>query len=254
MRLHWQNLNEKPTPKGKPTRVGWPYRGRFWLWYKQNSLIEFSWDIWTKFCGLSLSMSREYENNLSFHISFPPISIWLTFEGRRLRRLAELFVTEDYSCERKLSVKIHGGSIWWMLWMPTMESKADDPSWRTGNFNPIDFIFGRRKYTDLILDSGSLTIPMPESNYSGEYKLTESSWVRPRWPWCPLTKRCLYGNIDMKEMIPIPGKGENAWDCGQDGLWGLSCPAKNKAELISRIVESVMRDRLRRGHSEFATE
>jgi len=146
--------------------------------------------------------------------------------------------------EREFSYKIHGGALWWCLWMNPDEWNHTDPKWRRGNFNPADFFFGRYKYSERILETVNVLIPMPEKPYPATIEMREDSWKRPRWPFTRYMKRA---NIDVPNGIPHQGKGENSWDCGPDATYGMTCPARTIAQAVGTMVESCYRDRLRYG-------
>jgi hypothetical protein len=90
---------------------------------------------------------------------------------------------------------------------------SDIPKWRHGNFNPVDFLFGRQKYSEDVLETVPVSLAMPEKTYTGTVKLLRSKWKRPRAWW---TQTILYAHIDVPGGVPFPGKGENSWDCGED--------------------------------------
>jgi hypothetical protein len=43
--------------------------------------------------------------------------------------------------------------------------------------------------------------------------------------------------------IPHQGKGENAWDCGDDATFGLGCSARTVPEAIGEVVAVCLKDR-----------
>jgi hypothetical protein len=57
--------------------------------------------------------------------------------------------------------------------------------------------------------------------------------------------------LDIPGGIPHNGKGENSWDCGDDGLWG--CGGDTVEEAIGHAVSSVLRSRRRYGHDSHGT-
>ncbi|HXI16285.1 MAG TPA: hypothetical protein VNM48_07925, partial [Chloroflexota bacterium] len=75
----------------------------------------------------------------------------------------------------------------------------------------------------------------------------ESTWGRRRWPHWPLTRRMVRADVQVPEGVPHPGKGENAWDCGEDATYALTCAEQTPEAAVGRLVESVLRDRRRYG-------
>lgn len=42
------------------------------------------------------------------------------------------------------------------------------------------------------------------------------------------------------EQIPVPGKGENSWDCGEDATYAFSCMADSVEDGIASLVRSIL--------------
>jgi hypothetical protein len=51
----------------------------------------------------------------------------------------------------------------------------------------------------------------------------------------------------MYEPIPVPGKGENAWDMEDDAIHSMGCVANSVDDAIIKLLNSVNRDRVRYG-------
>lgn len=51
--------------------------------------------------------------------------------------------------------------------------------------------------------------------------------------------------MKMEEPVPVPGKGENDWDCGDDAIHGSTFAATTIPEAIGKMVGSAMRTRER---------
>lgn len=150
------------------------------------------------------------------------------------------------------------GALWWEFWHPRHEWTSGTPRWRHGNFNLTDFVLGQRAYSTVEDEPVLVVIPMPEASYPAAVTMETATWKRPRWPW-PLIIRCadveLLDTTDGKPgYIPVPGKGENSWDCGPDGIFGSSFPAKSVEEAIGKMVGSALQDRKRNGGSPFYGE
>jgi len=130
----------------------------------------------------------------------------------------------------------------------------DDSSWtnnktfleqRYWSMNFLNLLFGKWKYTERTVEERDVVIPMPEGNYPAKVKIFESAWKRPRW----FPQKMIRASVDIKDdqLIPFPGKGENSWDCGMDGLRGMTCPEKTVEAAIGAVVGSVLRSRRRYG-------
>lgn len=275
--FHWQNLNEKPTPKGEEQRYGWILKeGRCWLSkYDKPEMnqyweIMFAWNVGASFCGIDFKLGAgDCDEAMSLSIQIPWVcSIWLEYHSRFSKWLSlKLLPTRTYEGRngkqilhvdtygtREISFTIHDYTFWWNIWENDMEWKSAWPWYRNGSFCPVNFVFGRKKYAEIILQKGKLKIPMPEATYIADYKLLIWTQKRPRWSWWPMSRNGFSGNVEIKNGIPIPGKGENSWDCGPNAIMSMSCPARNKQDLIGAVVKSVMRDRYKYHGSEVYNE
>jgi hypothetical protein len=130
---HWQNLNErKDGTQGLALR-----QGRCWWHFPRNRSIEFDWNLWTHFCGVSLDWDDE---DATLKVAFPPIALWLSFSSswsvlKRLlphRVLSPNYPTTIVVDERDIGIDIHSGSIWIKPYCRKNEWRAKDPWWERG--------------------------------------------------------------------------------------------------------------------------
>jgi hypothetical protein len=63
--------------------------------------------------------------------------------------------------------------------------------------------------------------------------------TRKRW----FTQVNYSAEVEPRTPIPYQGKGENSWDCGEDGLHSMMGPAQNLEEAIAATVRSVLGSR-----------
>jgi len=156
--FHWQNLNER---KDGTVGSGWR-EGRCWWHFRSRNrrpgpAICFSWNFWTHFCMAGCDIDDE---NLTFHVGFPPVAFWLSFDTNFW--LVDKFapkkvLSRDYPDtividERELSVKIHGGTVWLKFGGTQSGWRADnersDRWWTRGvNFsiNPVEWKFQKHE-------------------------------------------------------------------------------------------------------------
>lgn len=104
-----------------------------------------------------------------------------------------------------------------------------------------DRLFGRTICTTIEGEQEPVIVPMPEGNYPGRLKREERVWKRPRWPW--IAQRRVDYWVDMDIGVPTPGKGENSWDCDDDGIFGTG--GKTKAEAVANVTSAALRQRER---------
>ncbi len=242
---HSQNLK-----KGKPLRQ----HGRWTLHWPGNS-FGVEWAQGANYCMLSVCFQDMAVGDgvLSFSIGIPKVyALWCHLERARwIERLPGVDWVGTYnSGERELSVRVHHGSIWWTLWRHPDISKSHD--WRNSNFNPMDFVFGRKESTKhTILQPQEIFIHLPEGYYKGTISLVKIEWKRP---WSFQKESIIRGEIEVPNGIPIPGKGENSWDMDDDCLYSGSYPAKSVEEAIEALRASVFRDRQKYASSDWIPE
>lgn len=231
MRFHYQNLNEGFRNNS------WhePYlHGRCRLYIGKRTL-GLEWAFPKLKCGLGLS---EYDGRLvlgvsplfgSFYISYTPPF------GSKLVKFMQ---------DREIGIKVHSGSIWISPFTDTMSYKGADPWWRRGvTIDLGDLMLGKAKYSSHELSETEVNIPMPEKQYPATVKMHLDTWKR-RWPF---KRQILRATVDIPGGIGHPGKGENSWDCGDDGLYGLTCPCDSVEDAIGKVVTSVLESRRRYG-------
>jgi hypothetical protein len=204
--------------------------------------MEFAWQFRT--VGISFRQSFE-EGTLSLHL--PPISLYLCLP--KWRTVYQTGITDVYEDQREIRLMMNiwgkefgGWCFGWSLWTPHMTWNSKTPWYRHGTWTPIDTLLGRVRHRVIrvVEATESIDVPMPEGMYPTKISILEEGWRRPRSPFEKKIKRC---HADMWVPIPHMGKGENSWDCGEDGTYGLCCVAKDIPEAVAKIVESAVRDR-----------
>lgn len=247
MNFHWQNLNEQPGD-----RVGPPTQGRCW-WHFLGGVLGLEWYLGRM--GLAVGLESDDEA-VKFHIAIPLLNLWVVlenfgwvrfFQPKEYRKTDYPGLAPGYWTvkHRDISFSVSDGGIRVRLWANPWEWSSTDPQWKHLNLDFADTLFGRSKYARRELSVIETVIPMPERSYPATIKLCEDSWSRPRGR----TVYLLRADIDVPGGIPHPGKGENAWDCGEDATYSLCCPAKTAEEAVASMVETVLQSRRRYGGS-----
>jgi hypothetical protein len=247
--IHWQNLNEKRD--GLPNGSGL-WHGRCW-WhlnheggFKSRTIaLEWSLGIRQKSCHAGFGCDDEGWD-VSFAIPFIAALYWkfslgiptpqrkcvATWDGGR-----EFWLTD----EREFRFAIHDWTIRLGVWERSGEWRSSDPWWIRGvSFNLPDFFLGRTKHTNETVGEFVVSIPMPEGSYPAKVRIEHCTWKRPRW-FGGINRRDAW--VDIPGGIPFPGKGENSWDCGMDGLFGYGCSSTKPEDVIAKGVQSVMESR-----------
>lgn len=265
MRWHYQNLNEKHYGPKKVLGSVLVY-GRMWWHFgdkeahRDRGTIRFEWHLKPAF-GASIEFDTDDDNEITLSLSPFFGSFYLAFVGmffpRWMRNL--LLPYEDKTHDgkvyrhwerRETHARWFGDSLQVCIWKDDNEWSSKDPKWRSFSVRPLDILFGATKHTDEILVAEHDTlIPMPEGQYPARVKLERDTWKRKRWPWWPFVSNRVSYQFDIPDGIPFSGKGENSWDCGEDGLFGTGVTASNEGEAVGKIATLALRERYRRdGH------
>jgi hypothetical protein len=186
------------------------------------------------------------EGTFKGHVCLGILNVYWSLEGYGEVFRRRLIKDGDYYT-RVFQIAWHDGTLWSSIWEKSGHWSSSDPWWMHGNFNPKNFLLGRNKYSSEVVEEKRTVIPMPEGSYPATVKLERCTWKRPRWP------RPLYRystEITPDQFIPVPGKGENSYDCGDDGVWSQTGPASGPesewtTEAVAGIVKSALRSRER---------
>ena len=222
------------------------------LWWHLNKqraciAIEFYW--WTRRFGLSIGPD---DGGWNFSLACPPFSFYLSLEGLGLwQPRRKVIATWDGNREfwlpdrREFSFSIYDWSIRLVVWERWGEWRKVDPWWIRGiSVDLRDLILGRQSCNTEELASGiPCKISMPEAAYPATAKIERRTWRRKRW----FSRTRTSAWLDIPKGIPHAGKGENSWDCGDDGLFGIGGDTVEDA--IKRARASVLESRRRYGNA-----
>jgi hypothetical protein len=216
--MHWQNLNDR---NGK---TGFPWHGRAWF---GRFRVE-----WAIPAGVSLAFKRDSEG-LLLALCFGVFGLYFGWE--RWKNVPD----------REIRLAIHGGAIWASLWANPNEWNRSDPWYRQSHsFHFVDFMLGRHKHTEETIETRDVLIPMPEGSYPATVRMVRAKWKRSRW--FGVNRTC--ADVKIEKGIPVEGKGENSWDCGEDATYGLWMPNVTSVEdAIGKVVASCLKDRKKYG-------
>jgi len=249
MHFHWQNLTDERKQRTKT----WPYHGRAWLHFDSGAVGSFcfSWNLWSRFCGVSFSASPDCEDSLAWMIAFPPFAFWFTIDARGwLARFAKWLVALQPSdmgtkwSGRDLSLRVFDTAIWWKLWVCDYGWTKSRPRWRDGSWHPIGH--NRTQGEPEVIEGREANVMMPEGNYRAKVTLE-----RARYGWDKLPrffdKEITRATVDMLEgeEIPFPGKGTCSYNCEDDACYSWSGPAESVDDATWQVSLSVLKDRKR---------
>jgi hypothetical protein len=215
LRFDWHSIDDKRT-EGRAVMAGerWSLRA--------------AWNLWSHFCGVEVE--RDDEGGWTLMLAFPPVAIWLTFS-----------LGFHGSDEREVSLRVHDWALWWRFWTDPNSWSRETPRWRDGSWHPLDTFLGRVRYESVDLSTHAVVIPMPEGVYPATASVQRCTWKRPRW--FARVREYVKVDIDRRGGIPHEGKGENAWDCGTDGLCGYSTEGSDLAAAVADGVRRMLRYR-----------
>lgn len=161
------------------------------------------------------------------------LSLWIT---RELGRYVE--PEQRYGFE--LSSRV------WQRWygVQTMSSDTEQHVFFMWRDRLLDAVFGRTVCTTAYGPERKISVAMPEGDYPAVAKFEWRCWSRPRWPF---HKMRLSTDVEIPRGIPFAGKGENSWDCGDDGLFGSGCGGHDYEKAAAKMREIVMDYRRKNG-------
>ena len=230
MHFHSQNLTDGRLPMWRHGRAWW---GR----------LHAEWSVFhaPRLCvGFEKGGHVEDGSGFCFRLALLAFSLYLSFDCARLfgRPYRE-------PRNRKLDMSWHDGSLWLELWTADDDWISDRPWHRnTVALHVKDWIIGRQRCEHTEGEPFDIVIPMPEGCYAAVATPEKRTWTRSRWPW-PIVREGF--DIRIPAGIPFQGKGENSWDCGEDGLYGTG-GGPTIEDAIGGVVTSVLKSRRRYGN------
>ena len=206
--------------------------------------------------GLQLFVGVAHLADVWLSIGTPRLRRWLY---KRFPKIWDLHIAE---------LRYHDQAFWWSIWHSKWGWTKGTPQWRSGNFHWWRFMTGKPVHSKETIEGPvDVLVPMPEGSYLARVTIERSTWKRPRWPWPTHEHRYDLTVISRpgpdgpyvpepdeegntrSGYIPVPGKGENAWDCGGDGTFGMSGPGRTVEKAIGDVVASSLRERKRHAGS-----
>ncbi len=245
--LSWQNLNER---KNGTTGSLWRY-GRCWLrrpyeQSKKHRSINLEWSFFGSYRWIGAEFGLfggDSDRDIKFAVGLGFASVYLTFEH---------FLPKQYAYPRHSWEHETGISFFEDLFQIKLHYAGDDchsckgwKGWHKAWFLS-DVFLGRARWDVQQIGAPFTTeLVMTEGHHWVQIALEETTYTRPRW----FKRSQRSWNITIEKGIPVPGKGENSWDCDDDAIFGLSCPATttDPQEALNALRASVERTRQRYG-------
>lgn len=194
------------------------------------------------------------ERTVSVRLCFGPVFVALVSPAASVLEAVGVGGPEYGDVTRELGLTLEDiFTLRWMLWMSPWEYRSSDPFWRRGSFNLLDAVFGRERVSsETSSQLWEVTVPMPERSYKGIVHEETVTVSRSRWPFKfgPKALFHRYKRLDIRmndgDCIPIPGKGENSWDCDDDAIYGMNSPGSDLVRFVSDLVHSALSTRRKR--------
>lgn len=210
---------------------------RYWSITARRSIgIEFTVNSHRNF---SISARRDYAEGAEwiFGLCLLGIHLYVILTGFYT-------IPADYKYEdeaRELSIRVFDWAIWWCLWRNDAHCHSTDK--RQGSWYPLDTLLGSLKSKTVQKHQHDATLSMPESDYPCSVTMELVRWKRKRW----FAFYRHYANVVVEFPIPIPGKGENGWDCDDDAVYEASFNVGSVEEALDKVRSSVLKTRMDRG-------
>lgn len=219
--------------------------GKDWFHFRGSVTLygkKFGYSLLSE-AGLGLEFIQDEDGEFTIHIHFIWPAIWIHLPIWR--------------GNKELSFSFHDWTFWWTIWMKKYEWHSEDPWWRHGSFCIPDFLFGQMIYFQdhsPLNEAKDVYFEFRGKTYmANEIKFYQANWFRSRIPFalCHQTQwRC---DIKIDKPPMRAGKGENSWDCEDDGLYGMCFPWEgstvrwtNQEQLLKEALayycESVSKD------------
>jgi hypothetical protein len=108
-------------------------------------------------------------------------------------------------------------------------------------------VTGGTKYKDEVIETHPALVTMPEGHYEAVVTIHRATWTPKRWPFSLFPKVRVDSRIEVEGGVPVPGKGENSWDCGEDAIMSTGSSTPTVAAAVAAITKSALETRERYG-------
>ena len=215
-----QNLTDGRLPMWRHGRAWWGRLRAEWVCFYHPRL------------AIGFSLGGYDDTRVSCHLCLLAFSIYISFDTARFMPSVQF------------SAAWFGGNIQLHLFT-TDEDWIRDRPWHRNcvTIRVKEWFTGCARYECINGEPFSILIPMPEGCYAGTAAKCRSTW----------TYRLGFKTVQEgyefhipNGGIPFSGKGENSWDCGDDGLCG-KFSSGTVEDGIGNVVASVLNSRRRYG-------
>ena len=220
---------------------------RNWLGFINGDGVSLRVQLLLFKCGslnIGVSLRGDGDYPLTFIFCIPLlIRFYLDISTQWLRLIIERVTRHT---DRDIGIRFFEWTLWVSLWENTKEWSRDDPEWWHFYIDIRKLLIGDHKNQEQVHRCYDVTVALPEGDYLVHAKDVTLTRSWPRWPFKKRFHRVLYEVADGGD-IPFPGKGENSWDMGDDGLSGGSLLYTDGLDLADHIRDMILDYRRKRG-------
>lgn len=257
MKIWWHSQNLNKDRDGDPI-LRRLLHGRGWLIFgadtvadPSKAILSVEWRVPSSSCGMTATMDTDGDSALALSVRLPPVALYFGVESWPLSRaISDLLAPENLKgyprsgFARELSVSIHDWAVYWKLWRHPHEGRSRDrldSAWYPFGFPGAQI--GKAR----VVERREVQVPMPERTYVAQATRSKvTTRGTPHWPFSRPTITTV--TLDFgKTPVPVPGKGENSWDCGEDAVYSTSGAHNTIEKSIGAFVASTLETRKRRG-------
>lgn len=244
------------TDHDAPGRPAWSHRGA--SLHTPNMTASAEWNILGGHgFGAGIELGRNgWESDLGLNVYAGPLgSLWLRLRApwtrwAQVNRKSRDGIATHEPRHTGIRIATYPGCIASLQIDNSNESWSTQRAWwREIKLSTVD-LTGKTTTDQTGIDSGTCRVPMPEGPYPATYVTERITRRHTRFPGTLIDRwrrqSWISTTIEVPGGIPVEGKGENSWDCGMDGTFGISAPG-HVHDVIGSLVASVTRDRARRG-------
>lgn len=213
-------------------------------------------------CFVRLEIDPNGDRLATLGFGIPGFATWFGFDHRPTNKKTWNWFWNRYLGDnndrgfyrgegRDTSISVHGGSIWWSVWMPNHSGKSQEPWWRRGNFGLDDvatFLLGRERHSEKVLSETVRVLELPEGSYPVTVQVIKHQKHRSRWPWPTKT----WHRVDMDTKtnpIPIPGKWSD-----KDATYSMSVGGTDIDQAMADFHADILATREKRGGKDWLPE
>lgn len=146
---------------------------------------------------------------------------------------------------RRYGFYFHDWAFVWSFHQKVGESSSQDPWWMRQYIHIDDLFLGRTEYmTRDIYDAEKISFKIGDKEFvMDSIRWFDATWFRRHIPICWLEQKQVRVEMKISKPPMRAGKGENSWDCGDDGVFGVTQNWKharptwdNKVEMIRLAI------------------